>query len=250
MLTDPIIPPAPLADAAVEHLRLAEEQLADADARLTRAEGARHLDPVGYASAQAAAAAAHAGLAAALVLMELRDHMRTGQTALDLYLNSDAWDTAVAGLRTAQLVPAPEPTLRHAAPEPLRYAARLAQRHPGTRIALVAADANIGASVLIAGAQGLLALLDRADGPVWNPASRELTLANGSRFTVYSAEQPARLRGSQHHYGIAYDRASWPAAEAEEAWQNLRLGARLRGAPEEGMRIGEITVGTTFPIAG
>lgn len=230
MPVEPLIPDAEAEVEAVEHLRAAGEYLADADARLRRAAGIREVDPLRYARTQATVAAAHASMAAALTVTELRDHLpqqrptRLDTTVLEVDLDSDPRWTPSPPLRFAhRRLTAP------AAPDSVRYAVRLAREFPGARIALVAATADIATTALVAGPGGALSLMRHADRAAWNPDSRELRLPNGSTFKVYGADRPLRLRGPQHHFAIAYDRARWQGAAAEEAWTNLRVGVRLAG---------------------
>src|SRR5438128_1012102 len=79
------------------------------------------------------------------------------------------------------------------------WAAAMARRYPGCRIALVAPTAADGRDTMVEGESGLLSVIadvelrggSRDRG--WNRSLGELFLANGSRFKVFSAEKPGRL---------------------------------------------------------
>lgn len=57
----------------------------------------------------------------------------------------------------------------------------------------------------------------------------ELTLWNGSLFTCYSATEPERLRGPQHHRAWGDEVAAWPDPMA---WDQLTFGLRLGTNPQ------------------
>src|SRR5205085_9159997 len=57
----------------------------------------------------------------------------------------------------------------------------------------------------------------------------ELILANGSRFKLFSAEEPERLRGPQHHRAWADELGSW---KHEGTWDMLQFGLRLGTRPQ------------------
>lgn len=122
------------------------------------------------------------------------------------------------------------------------WAAAMGRRYPGARIALVAPTKADARDTMIEGESGLLACLHdvelhgcrRESG--WNRSLGEVFLANGSRYKTFSAEQPGRLRGPQHHFAWADEPAVWADAnlgararpEADTTWSNLVVGLRLR----------------------
>jgi phage terminase large subunit-like protein len=63
----------------------------------------------------------------------------------------------------------------------------------------------------------------------YNPSVRRLSWANGSRATLFSADEPNRLRGPQFHWAICDELAAWRFLE--DAWSNLMLGLRLGDNP-------------------
>lgn len=64
----------------------------------------------------------------------------------------------------------------------------------------------------------------------------ELRLRNGSRIKLFSADEPERLRGPQHHGAWCDELAAW---RYDEAWDQLMFGLRLGERPQ--------TVVTTTP---
>ncbi len=141
-----------------------------------------------------------------------------------------------------------------------------AREKPGTHGALVAPTAADARDVMV---KALIACTPSWEGLRYEPSKRSLTWANGSTATLYSAEEPDRLRGPQHHWAWADEIAAWQYAE--EVWDmlqmTLRLGDRprvvvsttprpidiLRGDGQSGRRLGimrmrdtVITRGSTF----
>lgn len=94
------------------------------------------------------------------------------------------------------------------------------------RLALVAPTAGDARDVMVEGESGLLAV-SAADGfPVnYEPSKRRLTWSNGAIATLYSAEEPDRLRGPQHDGAWCDELASWK--NAQDAWDMLQFGLRL-----------------------
>lgn len=144
-----------------------------------------------------------------------------------------------------------------------------AREKPGTHGALIAPTAADARDVMV---KALLACTPSWEGLRYEPSKRSLTWSNGSSATLYSAEEPDRLRGPQHHWAWADEIAAWQYAD--EVWDmlmmTLRLGERprvvvsttprpieiLRGDGQSGRRLGimrmpdtAITRGSTFDNA-
>lgn len=79
-------------------------------------------------------------------------------------------------------------------------------------------------------------LLGQSIDHAWNKSLLELTLANGTIYKGFSAEEPDRLRGPQHHYAWGEEVSSWKDAKAGDAlnttFSNLKLGLRLGDRPQ------------------
>lgn len=60
--------------------------------------------------------------------------------------------------------------------------------------------------------------------PSYEPSKRLVSWRNGSTATCYSADEPERLRGPQHHWAWPDEIGSWRYADA---WDQLQFGLRL-----------------------
>lgn len=111
-------------------------------------------------------------------------------------------------------------------------AAKFAVEHPGSRQAIVAPTYADARDTCVEGESGLLPILRRygvLNAKDWNRSLGELTLTNGSRFKLFSAEEPDRLRGPQHHRAWCDELAAW---DRPETWDQLLFGLRLGNRPQ------------------
>jgi len=97
------------------------------------------------------------------------------------------------------------------------------------RIALIAPTAADARDVLVEGDSGIMSVFPDNQRPDYEPSKRRITFHNGARAYAYSAEEPERLRGPQHHWAWIDEPASMP--NGEEALSNLMLGLRLGESP-------------------
>ncbi len=120
------------------------------------------------------------------------------------------------------------------------WVADMARRHPGARIALVAATVADARDTMVEGESGMLAVLDDREllggrDKAWNRSIGELRLANGSQFKTFSSEKPGRLRGPQHNFAWCDEAAAWEDAfrgtAVETTWSMLQMGLRLKALP-------------------
>lgn len=93
------------------------------------------------------------------------------------------------------------------------------------RIALIAPTAADARDTMVEGESGILACSPPDDRPIYEPSKRRLTWPKGAIGTLYSAEEPDRLRGPQHDTAWCDELAAWQYAEA--VWSNLLFGLRL-----------------------
>jgi phage terminase large subunit-like protein len=100
--------------------------------------------------------------------------------------------------------------------------------HTARRIALVAPTAADARDVMVEGESGLLAIAPPADRPLYEPSKRRLTWPNGAVATLFSADEPERLRGPQHDFAWCDELAAW---RYPEAWDMLMFGLRLGDDP-------------------
>ncbi|MFG2873302.1 terminase large subunit domain-containing protein [Streptomyces sp. NPDC048338] len=140
-------------------------------------------------------------------------HSRAAQRAPD----SDDWDTwlALAGRGWGKTRTGAEWVIEQA---------RTLER--GALIGPTAADAR---DILVQGESGILACAPATFRPVYYPSRRQLVYPNGAIQTVYSADEPDRLRGPQHHYGWFDELASW--RYLQDAWDMAQMGMRLGDHP-------------------
>lgn len=108
------------------------------------------------------------------------------------------------------------------------WARTQAQAQPGSRGAIVAATAADVRDVLIEGESGILNISPPWFKPAYEPSKRRLTWPNGSMATLFSADEPDRLRGPQHHWAVCDELAAW---RRPETWDMLMFGLRLGERP-------------------
>jgi phage terminase large subunit-like protein len=96
------------------------------------------------------------------------------------------------------------------------------------RVALVAPTAADARDVMVEGESGLLAIAPPWDRPLYEPSKRRLTWPNGAIATLFSADEPERLRGPQHDLAWCDELAAW---RYPEAWDMLMFGLRLGSDP-------------------
>ena len=112
-----------------------------------------------------------------------------------------------------------------------------AVRNNGTRWAIVAPTFSDARDTCVEGESGIKAILERYGYLAkWNRSLGEIELTNGSRIKLFSADEPERLRGPQHHGAWCDELAAW---RYDEAWDQLAFGLRLGQNPQ--------TVVTTTP---
>jgi len=109
------------------------------------------------------------------------------------------------------------------------------------RVGLIAPTAADARDIMVEGPAGILATAWRGDRdakgnvtgrPVYEPSKRRVTWQNGAIATVYSAEEPDRLRGPQHDALWADELAAWNNGEPDAAWDMAMFGLRLGANPQ------------------
>lgn len=109
------------------------------------------------------------------------------------------------------------------------YVADYGLWNDNSRIAIVAPTAADGRDTCVEGESGLLSCLPSSCVRDWNRTFGELILHNGTRYKVFSAEKPKRLRGPQHHLAWCDEIAQFKYADA---WDQLMFGLRLGDDPK------------------
>lgn len=109
------------------------------------------------------------------------------------------------------------------------------------RLAIVAPTAGDARDIMVEGESGLLAVHPNWWKPHYEPSKRRITWPNGATATVFSADEPDRLRGPQYDFVWGDEPASWRFGE--EAWDNIEFGLRLGDHPQA------LLTGTPRPLA-
>ena len=111
------------------------------------------------------------------------------------------------------------------------WAIRMARRHgKDSRGALIGPTAADARDIMVEGESGILACAPATFRPVYSKSLRRLDYPNGAVQMVYSADEPDRLRGPQHHYGWFDELAAW--RYLQHAWDMAQLGMRLGEHPQ------------------
>lgn len=103
-----------------------------------------------------------------------------------------------------------------------------AEQYPGCHIALVGRTVADVRDVMINGISGIVTISPPWFMPKYYPSKRLLVWPNGSYVTTYSADEPDQLRGPQHSFAWADERAAW---QYDDAWDQLSFGLRIYPAP-------------------
>lgn len=111
----------------------------------------------------------------------------------------------------------------------VEWVRKMAYENPGSRGALVAATAADVRDTIVEGVSGILATSPQWFMPTYEPSKRKLTWPNGSRASTYSAEEPNRLRGPQHHWALSDELAAW---SDPRTYDMLLMGLRLGERPQ------------------
>lgn len=99
------------------------------------------------------------------------------------------------------------------------------------RIALVGETLSDVRSVMVEGVSGLLSIHPDHERPLYEPSKRQLVWPNGSLAQLFSAEDPASLRGPQFSAAWCDELAKW--RRGEEAFDMLQFALRLGSRPRQ-----------------
>jgi phage terminase large subunit-like protein len=101
--------------------------------------------------------------------------------------------------------------------------------NPDTRWAIVAPTFSDARDTCAEGESGVISVLKRYHMLAhWNRSMGEILLVNGSRIKLFSADQPDRFRGPQHHGAWCDELAAY---RYSDAWDQLQFGLRLGKKP-------------------
>ena len=94
---------------------------------------------------------------------------------------------------------------------------------------LIGATADDARDIMIEGESGILAICPKSERPAYVASKRRLEWPNGAISLIFTADEPERLRGKQHHKIWADEVASW---RYPESWEQAMLGLRLGDKPQ------------------
>jgi phage terminase large subunit-like protein len=97
------------------------------------------------------------------------------------------------------------------------------------RLAIVGATGPDARDIMIEGESGLMTIARPGLKPHYEPSKRRLTWPNGCIGTVFSGEEPDRIRGPEHGYAWIDEPAHFPLIQ--EVWDNLLFGLRIGRRP-------------------
>jgi len=93
------------------------------------------------------------------------------------------------------------------------------------RVAVIAPTYGDARDTCVEGVSGLLKMIPPECVATWNRSMGELVLVNGSRFKLFSADEPERLRGPQFTRAWADEVAAWKnVAALDQVLMGLRVG--------------------------
>lgn len=102
-------------------------------------------------------------------------------------------------------------------------------RNPGSRLAVVGPTSDDCRKTCFEGESGILARCPSVLVENWNRGEKLLLMTNGTIVQGYSAEEPDRLRGPQHHRAWCDELAAWRHLDA--TLDMLLMGMRLGRDP-------------------
>jgi len=103
-----------------------------------------------------------------------------------------------------------------------------AEQYPGCHIALVGRTVADVRDVMVKGRSGIVSISPPWFMPAYYPSNRQLVWPNGTIATTYSADEPDQLRGPNHSFAWADERAAW---QYDDAFDQLSFGLRIEPAP-------------------
>jgi phage terminase large subunit-like protein len=107
------------------------------------------------------------------------------------------------------------------------YMHRVVRKVP--RVALIAPTGADARDTMLEGESGILTISPPGGRPAYEPSKRRLTWPNGAVGTVFSGEEPDRLRGPEHGAAWVDEGAFMPLIQ--DVWDNLLFGLRLGQVP-------------------
>lgn len=97
------------------------------------------------------------------------------------------------------------------------------------RFAFIGPTAADVRDVMVEGESGILAVFPPHQTPKYEPSKRRVTFHTGATATLFSSEEPKRLRGPQHERVWCDEPGAW--RYLEQTMSNMQLGLRLGDRP-------------------
>lgn len=98
------------------------------------------------------------------------------------------------------------------------------------RIGILAPTSADARDVVTEGESGIMMVAHPSKRPLYEPSKRRLTFPNGAIASLFSAEEPERLRGPQHDAIWMDEIAGWQYPQ--ETWDMAMFGLRLGAHPQ------------------
>lgn len=99
------------------------------------------------------------------------------------------------------------------------------------RIAIISPTAADARDVAVEGESGILNISPAWNKPIYESTKRRITWPNGAVATLFSAEEPERLRGPQFDFAWTDELAAWDPNAQQMVWDMLQFGLRLGKNP-------------------
>lgn len=103
-----------------------------------------------------------------------------------------------------------------------------ALKYPGCKIAAVGATSGIVNRTIVNGDGGIMDVCKPGEA-IYKRGDALIKFENGSTVFLYSADEPKRLRGPNHHFALADDIVAW---RYPEAYHMLKLTLRIGVNPQ------------------
>jgi predicted phage terminase large subunit-like protein len=99
------------------------------------------------------------------------------------------------------------------------------------RIHIIAPTAADARDVAVEGESGILNISPPWNKPLYESTKRRLTWPNGAVASLFSAEEPERLRGPQCDFAWCDELAAWDPGVQQMVWDMMNFGLRLGNNP-------------------
>lgn len=98
------------------------------------------------------------------------------------------------------------------------------------KIALIANSLEEAQAVMVEGVSGILQISPPPERPIYKPSAYQLHWPNGAVATLFSAQNPERLRGPQFEVAWIDELAKFK--KAQEVWDQVMFSVRLGKSPK------------------